>query len=224
MWNKELSALWLVLAFVIVIALGILFNQGELRWREHVAAKQDAAKATTFKMNHDARKVEWLAMRDQIVGRIKGHIDRLEFVAARDVLQPYLVIANAETSELNRVVQVGLLSAELPQLPRGDLEGRLAMLRRLSGMEPKNERWKTQMAEIQRALAAARKAQVAAELARRRKEGVTIGMTQREVLLSNWGRPRLVNRTTTALGTREQWVYGGGYLYFDNGVLTTIQN
>ncbi len=33
-----------------------------------------------------------------------------------------------------------------------------------------------------------------------------------------------VNVTTTAYGTRSQWVlYGGGYLYFKDGILETIQ-
>lgn len=57
-----------------------------------------------------------------------------------------------------------------------------------------------------------------------KKEGVTLGMTQERVLQSNWGKPRKINTTTTQLGTREQWVYGGSYLYFENGILTTIQN
>lgn len=67
-------------------------------------------------------------------------------------------------------------------------------------------------------------AQGAAEKARRKKEGVHIGMSRQEVLDSSWGRPEKVNRTTTALGTREQWVYSGGYLYFNGDTLTTIQN
>ena len=56
--------------------------------------------------------------------------------------------------------------------------------------------------------------------------GVRIGMTTEQVLKeSNWGKPRRINRTTTASGTREQWVYGyPNYLYFTNGVLTSIQN
>jgi len=33
-----------------------------------------------------------------------------------------------------------------------------------------------------------------------------------------------VNRTVTAGHVREQWVYPVGYLYFDNGILTAIQN
>lgn len=32
------------------------------------------------------------------------------------------------------------------------------------------------------------------------------------------------NRTTNIHGTHEQWVYDGGYLYFQNGILTSIQN
>ena len=58
-----------------------------------------------------------------------------------------------------------------------------------------------------------------------KKEGVYIGMTQAQVIASSWGRPQGVNRTTTVLGTHEQWVYGiHSYLYFEEGILTSIQN
>lgn len=57
-----------------------------------------------------------------------------------------------------------------------------------------------------------------------RTKGVTLGMTQEEVLGSNWGKPRKVNRTIYSFGVHEQWVYDGGYLYFENGILKTIQN
>jgi hypothetical protein len=61
--------------------------------------------------------------------------------------------------------------------------------------------------------------------AAKKKEGVRIGMSMQDVIDSQWGRPEKVNKTTNAHGTHEQWVYGsGGYLYFDNGVLTSIQN
>jgi hypothetical protein len=60
--------------------------------------------------------------------------------------------------------------------------------------------------------------------AMKKKEGVSIGMSQQDVLDSSWGRPRKINTTTNAYGSREQWVYDGGYLYFENGVLTSIQN
>jgi hypothetical protein len=58
-----------------------------------------------------------------------------------------------------------------------------------------------------------------------KRPGASIGMSKDEAIASSWGRPESVNRTTNAYGTREQWVYGGGnYLYFENGVLTSIQN
>ncbi len=66
----------------------------------------------------------------------------------------------------------------------------------------------------------------AGKLAKSEKGGVTIGMTAEDVLQHGWGRPQSINRTTNAYGTHEQWVYPGmhNYLYFDDGVLTTIQH
>ncbi len=56
-----------------------------------------------------------------------------------------------------------------------------------------------------------------------------VGMERLELIYSQ-GSPQDVNRTTTASGTREQWVYGspingtGGYAYLDGDVVTSIQN
>lgn len=51
----------------------------------------------------------------------------------------------------------------------------------------------------------------------------TIGMTEAMVRLA-WGDPISISRTTTAAGTREQWVYGSSqHLYLDNGKVTAIQ-
>lgn len=52
-----------------------------------------------------------------------------------------------------------------------------------------------------------------------------IGMTSNEVLNTYWGKPDKVNRTTTAYGTSEQWVYGiSKYVYLENGKVTAIQD
>lgn len=52
-----------------------------------------------------------------------------------------------------------------------------------------------------------------------------IGMTKSEVLNSTWGKPEDVNTTTTKYGTNEQWVYSlTRYIYFDNGIVTAIQD
>ena len=53
---------------------------------------------------------------------------------------------------------------------------------------------------------------------------VFVGMTAEQARMS-WGKPEEINKTITGNGKNEQWVYGSGsYLYFDNGVLTGIQN
>lgn len=57
---------------------------------------------------------------------------------------------------------------------------------------------------------------------------VAIGMTKTEVLYA-WGNPSDVNKTTRSGGTSEQWVfgnpiYGANYVYFDNDLVTSIQN
>ncbi len=59
----------------------------------------------------------------------------------------------------------------------------------------------------------------------RRREGFMIGMTKEEVLQSSWGKPNDINKTITEYATSEQWVYdNSNYLYFEDGILTTIQN
>ena len=56
---------------------------------------------------------------------------------------------------------------------------------------------------------------------------VKIGMSEEYAKIS-WGEPGDNNKTITAAGVHEQWVYGDishrSYLYFDNGKLTSIQN
>lgn len=52
----------------------------------------------------------------------------------------------------------------------------------------------------------------------------TIGMTESEVYASTWGTPKKINRTETAYGVREQWVYDEGYIYLKDGRVTSIQD
>ncbi len=56
------------------------------------------------------------------------------------------------------------------------------------------------------------------------KAKVFVGMTAQQARMS-WGEPKEINRTSSASVKQEQWVYGdGNYLYFDNGILTSIQH
>lgn len=53
----------------------------------------------------------------------------------------------------------------------------------------------------------------------------TIGMTKSEVENSTWGEPEDINRTITTYGTREQWCYSNyRYIYFEDGIVTSIQD
>lgn len=60
--------------------------------------------------------------------------------------------------------------------------------------------------------------------AEKKRNGVSVGMSEQDALDSSWGKPRKINRTTNAYDISEQWVYDGGYLYFKDGLLTSIQN
>jgi len=56
---------------------------------------------------------------------------------------------------------------------------------------------------------------------------VRIGMTEYQAMIS-WGKPNEINQTITSYGVSEQWVYkhfnSNQYLYFENGILETIQD
>ena len=81
-------------------------------------------------------------------------------------------------------------------------------------------------AEIKQKLKYAKDAEIErkAEAKIKKSQGVAIGMTMDDAIASSWGKPRKINRTTYSKTVREQWVYDGGYLYFTDGTLTSIQN
>ena len=47
-------------------------------------------------------------------------------------------------------------------------------------------------------------------------------MTKEEVERSTWGYPKKINKDTYSWGTKEQWVYDKGYIYFRDGIVTSI--
>lgn len=71
---------------------------------------------------------------------------------------------------------------------------------------------------------AQKKKRVAERAACDKRGGVSVGMTAIQVRATCWGKPTTINETITSSRKHEQWVYGSNqYLYFDNGVLTSIQ-
>jgi hypothetical protein len=55
------------------------------------------------------------------------------------------------------------------------------------------------------------------------RQGLVIGMSSQDVIASMGYPLDGINKTVTAYGVREQWVYGRKYLYFHNGVLESWQ-
>lgn len=51
---------------------------------------------------------------------------------------------------------------------------------------------------------------------------VAIGMTPDQAKAS-WGKPYKITETSFASGTREQWIYESGFLFFENGRLSSWQ-
>ena len=51
---------------------------------------------------------------------------------------------------------------------------------------------------------------------------IIIGMNKKMVR-DAWGVPDNINTTTGSYGTHEQWVYNSRYIYFKNGIVTSIQ-
>lgn len=125
------------------------------------------------------------------------------------------LVAAAERADLMKTLQN---SKALPDV-------RLDALDRLvADGQPLSDEWRRLRADLVKKVAANEAKIEKARLTQKKKEGVRIGASMDDALQSSWGKPERVNRTVTAHGTREQWVYGGGnYLYFRNGVLESIQ-
>lgn len=147
-------------------------------------------------------KVSPNAARKWLLAEGMPELDRLQDPALKKLRDGAIVADLVETATREQM-QTRIRVQALERLQRdypAEFAGREALLARLE---------KRRLAEVS---------------AEKRKEGVTLGMTQEEVLASSWGKPRKINRSTYTFGTREQWVYDGGYLYFRDGILDSIQN
>lgn len=129
--------------------------------------------------------------------------------------------AAAETITLPPPPETGLQRRQRLEAERREAE-RKKHEALISDLEKTTELVKA-VSEQQKALFARRIAQ----------EGLRIGMSFQEVYGHPvWGTPNRVNNTTNANGIRSQWIYPVSvsneheviYLYFVQGVLTTIQN
>jgi hypothetical protein len=186
-----------------------------------VEAQRHAAEAKRLECETKlpAQKSEYEALLNQgkfwdAAERIRSCTETLKrpelesLVRAAEIKSHMADINNPKLPPRNKATAMELLIRDYPEVGR-KYEGQPAKL----------------IALAERQDAASLVAAQRAEAAKKRSQGVRIGMLKVEVLASSWGRPKSINTTTTAFGEREQWVYGGNnYLYFNNGVLESIQN
>lgn len=197
------------------------------------AEKRDRAIAA----KRDARKLEIEKGRATIVEETDRLLAAGKTSEAVQRIHPYRQFDDPKFQDVIRRVDIQArrdreleLLASIKAAKRADLRGQLLYYLELEKLAPENKSYSEGRRHVSEALskqmAAENKKAIAEDRAIRRKQGVSVGMTKDEVLMSSWGKPERVNSTTTGRGTREQWVYGGrSYLYFDeSGRLTTIQN
>ena len=140
---------------------------------------------------------------EQIINEAQTQINSQDYSSAQKTLEKYKDLGNQIILDMynNATNEVNRIEAER------------------KAQEEAERKAQQQKAEEER------KQREAEEKARKKSQGVTIGMTQQEVLDSMWGEPKDINRTVTENHVYEQWVYGyPNYLYFTDGILTSIQN
>lgn len=183
---------------------------------------------------------EYKKNRKQIIADIEALIQSGNFVEAQQratkYTAQYLRHQDPDLSALKAKATEGIgaarereLLAAIASTAPTQYHQRLLYYAELEKLRPENTTYRAEWGKNRSALDRVeekdRKKALAADRAERRSKGVRLGMTAEEVLMSKWGRPEHINRTTSLGGTREQWVYGGrNYLYFENGILTSIQN
>lgn len=162
------------------------------------------------------------ANRESLVKRHNVKLKAREYWPAAELLRPCAAVLS--DASLRQLIANAEQQSHISTAKNEGLDGatRIQAMDGLTSRYPDvGKRMHDEFAEIRVRIAVsdARKAKSDA-----RRRGVYVGMTKSEVLGSSWGKPRQINITTTADNSREQWVYDGGFLYFENNRLTTIQN
>jgi hypothetical protein len=192
------------------------------------AARAEAEAAAKAQAEADKRitavREACLAERAALIQRAVAIIDKEPARVHRDLEQCWNALGDTELGAL-RMRANARMQLHLALDKTASVQTRMDAVHKLEQLDPDEfARRAPLLASLRKAVAAERNAEARAEAAAKRKRGVSIGMTRDDVLASSWGKPRKINTTTTAYAVREQWVYDGGYLYFRDGVLTSIQN
>jgi len=231
-----------VIAIVVSIALIVGYNSVEEKWIEY-QKKAEIQKGQEKALA--AREVllnEFRSNRESVLGMIRQLQATGEFTKARAEASRFRFTEDQEIktiiAELDAAIADGVKKRRIATLTESinasnewHTPTMIGIYRELVDIAPDVAKYKENLAIYEKKLAIYEKRalveaakELQAEKARKKKSGVQIGMTMQDVKDSSWGRPRKANRTIMAYGVREQWVYDGGYLYFEGDILTSIQN
>lgn len=202
--------------------------------RTQASAPDAQAQARAAEAAKAKRDAEMAAMRARQIAECEGRVDALKseyrkLVASGKQWNAAVVLKPCATTLNDPALLALVRDAEVPSHladindPKSSPGAKILAINMLVRDYPEiGKKYEGRLPALEAAQEARSRAE---DIAERKRHGVRIGMTSEEALQSSWGRPQEVNRTITARGTREQWVYGGrSYLYFENGTLTAIQN
>lgn len=207
------------IAYVFILALISIFLYSISEWSKTTKIPPANQIQTQQKMHVCLKDEKMLAQYQQ-------HMDKKEFFSASRSIA-YCVVESKDPALTEKQKIAETLSYEQDaHNTKISPQSRMAGIEKLLAMHPSRaDEFSALIPKLRLEIKKANEEAKRRELAILKSQGVQLGMTQEQVLLSSWGRPERVNRTTNAYGVREQWVYGNrNYLYFKNGILESIQN
>jgi uncharacterized protein YgiM (DUF1202 family) len=145
-------------------------------------------------------------------------------------------VSSPQLTELGIDIAISSILADLEFIPESAVKMRQDKYLALLGLDPDNKEFRKAFDKYKAAYEAqlAKERELAAKQTPKQTPKLTpkpkrynngrihIGMTADEVRAA-WGKPENVNKTIYATEIQEQWVYNYDYVYFRNGLCTSIQ-
>lgn len=225
----------LVFSAALVFSLGLAACNGEKQDSDKVSADSDIVEAYSREITAEEQEYIKLVMNDDfdtLITKTEGKTNEIQqdynnlglafekFNGVDENLPSMFTYATQAkyTYVLKRLEDIKFIP--------GEIKEKVNELKIVA--KEKEEKWKKKSEENEiRYEAENKKIELESKINERTLDpkAVYIGMTKEEVLVEGWGKPKDINKTTTAYGIREQWVYYDyKYLYFEDGILTTIQD
>jgi hypothetical protein len=201
-------------------------NQKEMRPTASSPTIQSKASAAAEEARKPEETKAWQTCSDSVKAKESAYKKNVASGDYWGAAQSLRICANLlQNAELLNLVKDAEVKSYLSDIknPKKSAEDKKLALELLGRDHP--DEYNKHKAKIDEVIAAENKRAEIIEKKTKRSEGVRLGMSKGDVLASSWGKPSTINKTTTTNAVHEQWVYGGGnYLYFENGILTSIQN